>query len=304
MGYEIWLLTEKGLLSSGGTPIKDAPFGAQSVTAGAAADDGVGLIVDEHEVWVRSRTGWRKEAGSKDELYCIARSSDGRYLVGTERARLAWVTDGALEFIPAFDRVPERLLWDTPYGAPPELRSLAVATDGAIYANVHVGWIVRSTDGGKTWRSLRNGLDRDVHQVAVHPSDPKTVFAATAEGFHISHDRGDTFVRRAEGMPYVYQRATTCLPGRGVYLASTARHDRGAGARLYRSEDEGRTWARVRGLPETVDRNINTYQLVALAGGHGFVVVADTALYETEDWAETWRLVARNLPPVNAVLAV
>lgn len=301
---EVWLLTEQGPLTASGAPLPGIPFGRRSVTAGAAAGDEIGLIVDGHEVWTRSEATWTRAAASKAELYSIVRSHHGRFLVGTERARLAWVAKGTLEYLPSFDRVPERRLWDTPYGAPPELRSLAVATDGALYANVHVGWIVRSTDGGATWASLRNGLDRDVHQVAVHPSDPRIVFAATAEGFHISHDRGDTFAQRIAGMPYVYQRAVACFPGRDVYLASTARDNRGAGARLDRTEDDGRTWTRVRGLPEAIHRNINTNQLAALPRGRGFAVVADTSLYETGDWGESWSLVARDLPPASALLVV
>ncbi|MGI0148469.1 MAG: WD40/YVTN/BNR-like repeat-containing protein, partial [Thermoplasmata archaeon] len=271
MGNEIWILTEDGLWSWNGEPLPGRPFASRSVTCGAAGSDTVALIVDEREVWTKSRGTWRKEADSEVELYSLARTREGRLLVGTADARLSWLEEGTLRPIASFDAVPERRLWDTPYGAPPELRSLALGVDGTIYANVHVGWIVRSMDAGATWRSLRKGLDRDVHQVAAHPRDPMTVFAATAEGFHISHDQGDSFDRRPSGMPYLYQRATVCFPDRDVYFVSTARHNGGAGARLYRSEDEGKTWVRVRGLPETLDRNINTHQVAAMPGGHAVV---------------------------------
>lgn len=304
MEPEVWLLTEHGVRTIRGDPLPAVPFGPRSVTAGFASAGLVALIVDEREVWTRPAGSWENAVRADVELYSVVRARDGRLLVGTADARLAWIEDHALRFIDAFDRVPERPLWDTPYGAPPELRSLAVGADGTLYANVHVGWVVRSTDGGQTWRSLRNGLDRDVHQVAAHPTDPDTVFAATAQGFHISHDHGDSFARRPAGMPYLYQRATECFPGRNVYLASTAKHDRGAGARLYRSEDDGISWVRVRGLPEKLERNINTGQLALLPEGRGFVVTNDDVLLTTENWGESWREVARDLPAVNAVVAV
>jgi hypothetical protein len=304
MGSEVWLLTDRGPLSTNGRPVSGVPFGGKPVTAGFASVGFIALIVGEREVWTRTGTTWNLAVRSDREMYCVARSLEGRILIGTSEAQLAWAQEGDLRFLESFRMVPERPLWDTPYGAPPELRSLAIGADGTIYANVHVGWIVRSMDGGESWRSLRNGLDRDVHQVTAHPTEADRVFAATAEGFHISRDHGEHFDRRPNGMPYLYQRATVCFPDRDVYLASTAKHDRGAGARLYRSEDEGRTWVRVSGLPETLNRNINTHQLAARSGGRGVVVVRDNTLFETEDYGETWREVVGELPNVNAVLSL
>ncbi|HEY5538450.1 MAG TPA: hypothetical protein VIL58_02785 [Thermoplasmata archaeon] len=297
---EAWLLTERGILAPDGKPVTAVPFGERSAVAGVSRED-IGVIVDEHEVWILSGGRWTKAASSGDALYSIERAEDGRFLVGTERARVAWVEGGRLAYIEAFDAVLERGRWDTPYGAPPELRSLAVSTDGTIYADVHVGWIVRSRDGGKSWTSVRRGLDRDVHMVATHPTDPATVFAATADGFHISHDHGDSFQRRREGMPYHYQRAVACFPERDVYLASTARHNGGSGALLFRSEDEGEHWTHVNGLPR-VDQNINTWQVATFADGHALAVVRDTDLYASEDWGVSWAKVREGLPTVNAIL--
>src|SRR3972149_6849838 len=175
---DAWLLTDRGILDLDGKPVPGIPFGERSATAGVAGSE-IGVIVDEQEVWIRSGTRWKKAVSSGGDLYSIERAGDGRFLVGTERARVAWVEDGRLAYIEAFDAVPGRRLWDTPYGA---------------------------------------------------PADPATVFAPPADGFHISHDHGDSFQRRRGGMPYVYQRAVACFRGRDVYLASTARHDGGTGA--------------------------------------------------------------------------
>ena len=300
LGLEAWLLTDRSILALDGKPVPGAPSGGQSVVAGVSRED-IGVIVDEHKVWIRSGTRWTEAAASEDALYSIERTKDGRFLVGTERARIAWVEGGRLAYIEAFDAVPERRLWDTPYGAPPELRSLAVSTDGTVYANVHVGWIVRSRDGGTSWTSVRRGLNRDVHMVAAHPTNRATVFAATADGFHISHDHGDSFHRRAEGMKYYYQRAVACFPGRDVYLASTARHNGGSGALLFRSMGEGEHWVQVKGLPR-VDRNINTWQVATFPDGRALAVVRDTDLYASEDWGVSWELAREDLPTVNAIL--
>jgi len=156
-------------------------------------------------------------------LNCIAWARDGQLLVGTVSARLARVAHNTLQFFESFDQVPERKLWNTPFGSEPDVRSLAVSTDGTIYANIHVGWIVRTMDGGKTWKNLRKGLEMDVHQVEVNPSNPAIVFAATADGFYISEDRGDSFERRNTGLSNLYSRACACFPEEEIYLLSSSK---------------------------------------------------------------------------------
>lgn len=302
MGRDVLLLTDRGLRTTSGDEALGFPEPGASLTAGASRGGTIAVVADGRVVWRRERGRWRKEASSPVRVNCLAWSAEGRLLAGTEAARVAWIHDGDVRFLESFDGVPERPEWDTPWGGPADVRSLAVSTDGTLYANVHVGWIVASRDGGATWRSLQDGLDKDVHMVAAHPTRPEVVFAATAEGFHMSSDHGTRFVARTKGMPYYYQRAVAAFPDRDVYLASTARHDGGAGASLYRSEDEGRHWSRVGGLPDTIDRNINTHQVVCLEDGRGCAVVRDEALYETVDYGKTWRRTEIGFPPIHTLL--
>ena len=74
------------------------------------------------------------------------------------------------------------------------------------YAAVEVGGVLRSDDGGETWR-LAEGSDGnpdldgppepfvypDVHSIDVHPSSPDLVFAPTGGGFYRSIDGGRTW---------------------------------------------------------------------------------------------------------------
>ena len=191
--------------------------------------------------------------------------------------------------VAAFDRIPERSEWSTPWGGPPDVRSLAVSPGGAIYADIHVGWIVRSTDGGTNWSPCRNGLEKDVHQVATHPNDLQTVFASTARGFYISHDSGDTFARKSEPMPYYYGRACTVFPDSEVYLVSTSKGPHGdCAAKLFRSVDGGDTWAEVEGLPDEIHNNIDTYQLACSEDGRAVAVVRGTDLYSSINFGRTF----------------
>ncbi|MEE9163264.1 MAG: sialidase family protein [Thermoplasmata archaeon] len=300
---EVWILTEEGIRTPDRKPVRDIPFqGAPSV--GDARERKIAIIVNRSQVWTRREGEWRRELTTDWALQCIRWTSDGRLLVGTEKARVGWVNDGPLQFSPSFDEVPERPLWNTPFGAPPAVRSLAVGAEGTLYADIHVGWIVRSRDGGKTWQSLRNGLNKDVHMVAAHPTRPGVVFAATAAGFHISTNYGEAFEQRLRGMPHYYQRACAVFPDEDVYLVSTAIHDGGESAQLYRSEDEGANWRRVEGLPDVLNRNIDTHQIAVLPGGHAFVAVDDHDLYESADGGETWTQVGADLPRIGSLLAL
>ena len=286
----VWLLSEEGILGFNGEPVYDVPFQPASVIAGDTSQDRLSVIVNDHEVWTYISDAWNQQVSTEVILNCVCWTPDNRLLVGTECARLAWVADGELDFIDGFDTVPERQLWKTPWGGPPDVRSLAVSTDGTIYANIHVGWIVRSRDDGKTWENLQEGLEMDVHQVSTHPSDPAIVFAATARGFYLSRDYGDTFMHQRGDMPYYYQRACACFPESDVYLVSTSRgpHSR-ADAQLYRSDDAGENWALVSGLPEQIGENIDTFQIITVSVAKALVVVDDTALYQTDDLGRNWQ---------------
>ena len=54
---------------------------------------------------------------------------------------------GALEPVDAFDHASGRETWHTPWGGPPDTRSMANWED-ELYVNVHVGGILRSDDEG------------------------------------------------------------------------------------------------------------------------------------------------------------
>jgi len=50
-----------------------------------------------------------------------------------------------------------------------------------------------STDGGKSFTSLRGGAHSDHHDLWINPRDPESIVLATDGGVYISHDRGAHF---------------------------------------------------------------------------------------------------------------
>ena len=67
-------------------------------------------------------------------------------LIGTAQAHLLRFVDGALTPIETLEDVDGREEWYTPWGDPADVRSIAVALDGTIHVNVHVGaWCDHAT---------------------------------------------------------------------------------------------------------------------------------------------------------------
>src|SRR5207247_2735347 len=160
----------------------------RSVTALAPARAELWAVVDGTEIW-HAAEAWDQVADLAEDLASlratvIADTAAG-VLVGTSEARLLRVEDGSLRPIAGFDDADGRSGWYTPWGGPPDTRSMA-DWDDDVYVNVHVGGIVRSDDRGQTW-SPTIDVDADVHQVATAEG---LVLAACAGGPAASPDRG------------------------------------------------------------------------------------------------------------------
>ncbi len=109
------------------------------------------------------------------------------------------------------------------------VRSMSATSDGTVVlANVHVGGIQRSTDGGVTWRPTIE-VDSDVHEVRAHPSQPRIAIAASAIGLCISRDGGITWSVEQEGMHATYCTAVA-FSGDNIFVAASEDHFAAQGA--------------------------------------------------------------------------
>src|SRR5260370_2135215 len=59
----------------------------------------------------------------------------------------------------------------------------------------HTGGSYRQTAGDARWERLRGGLpeDAEVRAIAIHPRDPRVIYAGTQHGPYKSPDSGDTW---------------------------------------------------------------------------------------------------------------
>jgi hypothetical protein len=288
--------TSEGLFElDGGEPRPDPGFGERVVTA-LAVDAGVTWVVAESRSLMR-RDGsgaWEEIARTEDlEIACLVRTPTDM-LVGTDEARVLRLRDGDLVGVDAFDRVEGREKWYTPWGGPPAVRSLAVDLAGRVHANVHVGGIPRSTDGGANWEPTID-IDADVHQVIAHPREPDVVLAAGAVGLALSGDGGASWRIERDGLHSTYARAVA-VAGDSI-LVTASNGPRGGRAAVYRTAfGQNQSMEKcTEGLPEWFDGNIDTGWLAA-SGSTAAFGTSDGRVFATDDAGATWRQGAAGLP--------
>jgi hypothetical protein len=275
-------------------------FEGHSVTAIANGRDGRWVVLDGASLWQDDGSSRQLVAETPEHrLNCVLEAA-GAIWVGTGEAHLHRVEDGQLETVTSFDHIDGRASWYTPWGGPPDVRSLSAGPDGPVYANVHVGGIVRSTDRGTTWAPTIE-IDTDVHRVLADDETPGVVFAALgAGGLGVTSDGGETWSFETEGLHATYCRAVAIAGEWLILSASTG--PRGGRAGLYRRPIEGGAFQRcTSGLPEWFDKNIDSVCLDARGATAAFGTQGGE-VYVSSDSGGTWELVERALPPVQCVL--
>jgi hypothetical protein len=226
---------------------------------------------------------------------CVLPTGDAA-LVGTTEAHLFLVDTQGAELVEGFETVEGRGDWFTPWGGPPDVRSLSEA-GGRTHVNVHVGGIVRSTDR-RSWQPTID-IHSDVHEVlAVEGSD--RVLAATAWGLAESDDAGESWDFEEDGLHASYCRAVAACDS--TVLMSASLGPRGGRAAVYRRPASGGHFEKCEGgLPEWFTDNIDTGCLAA-ASSRAVFGTRDGDVFVSEDSGDTWTRVSSGLSPVNQVL--
>jgi hypothetical protein len=265
-------------------------------------------IVDGDTLRRRSADGqWSILASIAGDLSCCVATRAAVY-IGTNTARVFRLdADHGLAPLPGFERVKGRETWTAGQalvngqlmGPPLGVRSITAAPDGTLLANVHVGGIPRSTDGGISWHPTID-VERDVHEVLAHPSRPGVVIAAAAAGLCSSRDGGATWSVRHEGLHARYCSAVAFVGG-DAWVAASDGHFASQG-RIYRRpiDAEGPLSAIVGDLPEWTDGIVDTH-CIGVNGSS--VAFADQGgnLYVSADAGHSWSRAAQHLPGPSSV---
>ena len=254
-------------------------------------------VIGDHDV-LSSTDGSAWEAvGSVggQKIRCALEIPDGA-LLGTSEAGLYSLTAAGAERMAAFDSVEGRDGWYTPWGGPPDTRSLAASGDETVYANVHVGGIPKTDDGGATWTPTID-VDADVHQVIVSGG---LVLAACAPGLATSEDAGETWRIEAGGLHGRYCRAVA-TDGEVLFVSASTGPFTKQGAVYRRPLRSSGDFERCAGgLPEWFGSNIDSHCLVA--DPRRVAIGTDEGdVWVSADQGGSWELAAKGLAAVSCL---
>lgn len=252
------------------------------ITAAAADGDRWWVLADRRELFaVEDGNAALVAALDAGSGVCV-HVHQGRVFVGGDDAGL-WVLDGEeLEPVASFATAPSRPEWHTPWGGPPSVFSMASLGDD-LFVSVHVGGILRSGDGGRTWEATID-LHTDVHEVAVDP-ETGTVWAATGtSGLAESRDRGRTWAHHTDGLHATYL-LTVASTSAGVLVGASSGHAGRDGA-VYLFD--GGRFHRPDGLPPQLGGAVGPRHLAG-AGEAAAVLLPDGSRHVSDDGGRSWR---------------
>ena len=276
-------------------------FDGREVASLTAGDSGHWGIVDGDEVWGVDPDGtWGRVASVEgSRARCLFQTPHDLF-VGASDANLFRLKADALQPERSFGTAEGRDNWYTPWGAPPDVRSIAGDPSGMVFVNVHVGGILRSADGQASWHPTID-IDTDVHQV-LFDEGSALLCAASAVGLATSANRGDSWHFHVKGLHATYLRALAVADDVLLVTASTGPStDRSA---VYRMPAGGDSFERCRhGLPDWFSDNIDTFCLSAGKSRAAFGTSAGQ-VFASSDQGEQWVLAADGLPRVLSVMVV
>ena len=291
-----WVGTEEGLFENAEKPV--IALEDRSVSALAEDEHSIWAIVDDHSIW-RYEDDWREFGQIDDyEVHCLLPSKD-RLFAGTFAAHVYQLVGPEFTLVDGFEQVETRGLWGTPWGGLPSTRTMCRGNNDDIYANVHVGGLVRSTDEGRTWEQTPLDIDVDVHEVHHDASGSGALMIAAARGF-ASSENGVEWHFNNEGLHAHYLRAVTTTNESTFVCAS--RGPRGQEVAIYRRPTGGHTpFSRCGYEGGWLSKNIDAAALTT-SGDEVIFGTDDGCVHRSEDDGLTWESCASELPAVKAVL--
>ncbi|HEX7363157.1 MAG TPA: hypothetical protein VF283_21925 [Bryobacteraceae bacterium] len=249
---------------------------------------------------------WSSCGIANENVMSLALSEDAVY-AGTEPSAMFRSADNGENWrrLPTFLNLPSAPEWSFP--PRPETHHVRyILPDLHVHRRLHVaieaGALLRSDDGGQTWRDRVPGGPRDTHTLAMHPSALARLYSAAGDGYFESVDGGDAWRRIHDGLAHRYcWSLAVSLASPDTVLVTASRSAREAHGKntansfVYRRAND-EPWCEVRnGLPESQKRRIAVVS-ASTVEPDVFYLSSEGEVYRSADGGVEWRQLPVNWP--------
>ena len=166
-----------------------------------------------------------------------------------------------------------------------------------MFAGIEVGGVVKSIDGGRSWKQL-HGTNDDIHFVNISKANPRRVYLATAQAPYRSDDGGENWETINNGLERRYTLHISAAPDDADLVLVTVSTNAGReNPQLYRSTNGGRNWQ----LIESIGRD---HDMVVAIDWDPVIqnrVYAGTdagKIYISDDGGQQWKAAQVKLPTI------
>ena len=280
--------------------------------------------------WTQSSAGLSYGAGedSVRAVWSLAVSDDALY-AGVEPAGLFRSDDGGASFahVGGLRAHPTRPNWQ-PGGAGLVLHHIVPhpSTREELWVAISTAGVFHTSDGGQSWEPRNRGTRMDfappeqrygdwgqcVHALTMAADNPARLYQQNHCGMYRSDDGGLSWQSIEAGLPSSFGFPAVAHPRDPdtLFLVplngdTAGRFMPDAAAAVWRTRDGGRSWHDLRrGLPQqkaylTVLRQAMAADPLSPAGVYFGTNTGE--LFASADEGESWRMIARHLPPILSV---
>jgi photosystem II stability/assembly factor-like uncharacterized protein len=318
-----WEKESQGLSSWEVPKVAVVPGQPNRIVAGTRGD-GVWVSDDFGKAWIKPSRGNR---GAPGKVRCVTLDSrdPGTIYAGTEpidvfRSRDAGKTWECLDSVWEMPTIAT-IGYPVPY-MEPHVREITQSPDNpdTMYVALQVGFMLKTTDAGKTWRLLDKGLDMDVHTIVIDPQDTNKMYIATGgEGarlgqapgraFYRSEDAGESWIPMALEYPHYYSIPLALHPKQtGTLYGGMATGDprdwnrpTGAESMVIRSEDAGVTWETVGALDVASKTCPASIVFDPEDPDNVYIGYRNGEIHASHDGGDTWQKVDVDVPPISHI---
>ncbi len=170
-----------------------------------------------------------------------------------------------------------------------------VSVADRVFVAIEAGALVRTLDGGRSWRDRVRGGPYDTHTALTHRLAPGRIYSAAGDGYFESTDAGDSWRSPEDGLKHLYLVGVAVDPADPdtVIVSSTdgpgsAYGPRRAEAYVYRKTGLNRWEQAMSGLPEAKGTTVSRF--ATHAGEPGVIYAGNNrGLFRSDDAGRSWK---------------